>query len=79
MKKNIFIRMKQKRQRNVQWDGINHVIVVCIVFLDIMSDLMIMMGKTFVWNANDSLKRETGLLQKQSHFRYNGEYKVGVI
>ena len=55
------IRMKQKRQRNVQWDGINHVIVVCIVFLDIMSDLMIIKEKTFVWNANDSFKREMEL------------------
>lgn len=50
-----------KRQRNVQWDGINHVIVVCIVFLDIMSDLMIIKEKTFVWNTNDSFKREMEL------------------
>lgn len=39
---------------------------------------MIMMEKTFVWNANDSFKREMGLLQRQSHFRHNGEYNIEV-
>ena len=44
------------------------VIVVCIVFLDIMSDQMTIMGKTFAWNANDSFKREMELSQRQFHF-----------
>ena len=40
---------------------------------------MIMMERTFVWNANDSFKREMGLLQRQSHFRHNEEYNIEVI
>ena len=40
---------------------------------------MIMMERTFVWNANDSFKREMGLLQRQPHFRHNEEYNIEVI